>query len=100
MLLKGLYHFAEAMAPVGEQGGAYFLGDTFSFVDIAVCPWWRRFDCIGRVYRQLDIPQDGAFDRLHAWGEACNRRPSVARTLVDRDRLIANYSGYADGTAT
>mmetsp|Transcript_29877 Transcript_29877/g.54414 ORF Transcript_29877/g.54414 Transcript_29877/m.54414 type:complete len:287 (+) Transcript_29877:57-917(+) len=99
-LLDGLKGFAEAMDPITPSGGAFFLGDTFSAADIAMCPWWRRFYSIGQVYRGLEIPREAPFDRLHAWGDACDARPSVANTIVNQERLTANYSGYADGTAT
>ena len=40
------------------------------------------------------------FDRLRAWHEACRHRPSVRATLADESKLVANYDGYADNSAT
>lgn len=100
LLIQGLSTFAAMMEPVGPGGGAYFLGDIFSMADIALCPWWRRFHSVAGTYRNFEIPTDGIFARLHMWGNACDSRPSVARTTVDQVRLTENYSSYADATAT
>ncbi|CAE7152955.1 PARC [Symbiodinium necroappetens] len=99
-LLDGLLCLAQAMDPVSADGGAFFLGDEFTMVDIALCPWWTRFRSIAGTYRGFEVPRGATWDRLHAWGDACENRPSVARTIVDQSRLIANYTGYADSSAT
>lgn len=88
------------MDRISPDGEAYFLGVVFSLADIALWPWWHRFQSIGRFFRDLHIPKGGAYDRLHAWGDACDRRLSVRRTIVNQQRLIENYSSYADASAT
>lgn len=100
LLIQGLEAFAAAMAPLDSGNGAYFLGDAFSRADVSLLPWWSRFHSIGAHYRDLKIPQGGSFDRLWAWGEACDKRETVARTHAAPHRLIANYSNYADGSST
>ncbi|CAE7723884.1 PARC [Symbiodinium pilosum] len=98
-LLDGLLVFAQAMDPVAD-GRGFFLGEEFTMVDVALCPWWTRFRSIAGTYRGFEVPRGGDWDRLHAWGNSCEKRPSVARTILDQNRLIANYTGYADASAT
>ena len=40
------------------------------------------------------------YDELREFAAAIWARPTVARTLVSRERLIGNYGGYADNSAT
>ena len=54
----------------------------------------------GAAYRNFVLPEEPRFDRLRSWHEACQRRPSVRATLADESKLVANYAGYADNTAT
>lgn len=95
-LVENLVVFARAADSVGP----YFLGDAFSLADISLIPWWRRYFSIGATYRGLDLKSDERLRRLWIWAEACEKRPSVANTIVDQQRLTENYSSYADGTAT
>jgi len=85
LLLERLEAFGQAMAPLQAEElsagtGAYFLGETFSMVDITLFPWWWRL--IGVAGGSSQIPNRDAFDRLRAWGDTCGRRPSVGNTLM------------------
>lgn len=54
---------ARAMPP--EQNGPFFLGETFSLVDVALAPFWQRFLVVGGHYRGLQFPdKDPDFRRL------------------------------------
>lgn len=53
---------ARAMAPL--SAGPYFLGKAFSMVDVALAPFWQRFQIVGGHYRGLAFPDDTEFRRL------------------------------------
>lgn len=93
--------------------GPFFLGDQFSAVDIALAPFWQRILWVGKHYRDLTLPTssssssledgddtDSAFVRLEQWWQAVSQRPSVANTLVGKERLISSYKQYASNVAT
>jgi glutathione S-transferase len=84
------------------QPGPFFLGSEFSAVDIALAPFWQRILWVGTHYRDLKLPEedDAAFERLHQWWKAVSQRPSVANTLVGKERLISSYRQYAVNIAT
>lgn len=79
--------FSDAMS----LEGPYFLGDSFSMVDIAFAPFWQRFIWVSSQFAGLIFPEDPAFLRLHTWWDAVSNRPSVSSTLVSRERLIQSY---------
>eukprot|EP00045_Choanoeca_perplexa_P011790 m.126219 g.126219 ORF g.126219 m.126219 type:complete len:242 (-) comp15768_c0_seq8:325-1050(-) len=95
-LLKGLQQYAEAMHPEGP----FFLGPQFSMADIALAPWFERFLSVGKTYRGLEIPNEGVLTRLHRWYTHLLQFEPFAKTIVSQERLVSNYSGYADNTAT
>lgn len=105
---RGLLAWAAARPSCSSNGseaaGPYFLGKVFSAADVALAPWWpQRLDWIAGAYRQFSLPSEAEapeFAPLYRFAEAVRERPSVVATLVDRERLVSNYSGYADGTAT
>jgi len=93
--LAGLRTWQAAMQP----DGPFFMGSVFTLADVNLAPWWQRMLSVLKHYRNMEVPQHG-FKRLHRWFAAVRARPAFARTVVDQQRLIANYSGYADNTAT
>ena len=105
-LCEGLLQWADARpsasrADGGWSEGPYFLGDTFSAADIALAPWFpQRLDWIAGTYRHFALPDGEEFRPLRRFAAAMRARPSVVSTLVSRERLVANYSGYADNSAT
>lgn len=80
--------------------GPFFLGAQFSGVDIALAPFYQRVLWVGGHYRGLELPTDAAFQRLDRWWQAVSQRPSVANTLVGKERLISSYRQYAKNEAT
>ena len=86
---KEVTTLSNAMAPLSE--GPYFFGKQFTLVDIALAPFWQRFLWVGQHYRGLHVDGEDATERMHAWWTAVSQRPSVQRTMVGKDRLIASY---------
>ena len=69
-----------------------------------------RFQTVSKAYRDFSIPSPPflppipplaeEFARLHLWFAAFQRSPSYLATVVDSQRLIDNYIGYANNSAT
>jgi glutathione S-transferase len=95
-VVEGLKGWVAACA----DDGPYFLGARFSVADLFLFPWYERLLTVGAAYRGFEPPPCAEFERLGRWHAAVRSRPAVARTLADRARLVENYSGYADGSAT
>lgn len=88
--------FMEQNALTKRSGGPYWLGDTFSLVDMALYPHFERFSVL-QHYRGISIPDScGA---ILDWIAAVGERPGVKSTAHGADYHIEAYSRYADGTA-
>ena len=73
---------------------------------------YDRIQTVSKAYRDFSIPSSAfssssssssfekEFGRLHRWFAACQGTPSYAVTVVDNQRLIDNYIGYANNSAT
>ena len=100
-ICDGLLRWAAARPAGAAERGPFFLGETFSAADIALCPWWpQRLEWIAGSYRGFSLPSGPEFEPLRRFAQAVQARPSVQRTVVSRERLIRNYSGYVRTTAT
>jgi glutathione S-transferase len=100
-ILDGLLQWVAARPTDAAQAGPFFLGDRFGAADIALLPWFpQRLQWIAGTYRGFRLPATREFQPLVEFSHAVRSRPSVQRTIVDRERLVANYSYYADGSAT
>jgi len=95
-IIAGLTTFAQACDPAGP----YFMGEQFGTADLWLFPWYDRLLTVGAAYRGFEVPKTAEFARLDAWYSAVRARPAVASTLADREKLIENYSGYSDNSAT
>eukprot|EP00965_Chrysotila_dentata_P060333 1999798-Pleurochrysis_carterae.AAC.1 len=83
--------------------GPFLMGDAFSLFECHFLPWWQRMHVVLAAYRGFSLPsahESPAFAALHKWGAACESFKPFTRTVVDRERLIANNIGYADNRAT
>ncbi|TFK74644.1 glutathione-S-transferase [Pluteus cervinus] len=71
--------------------GPYFLGDEFSLVDVAIAPWVLRDYVISehRGYTRIGV---GA--AWKAYAENLEKRPSVAKTMSQREYLADIYGRY------
>jgi glutathione S-transferase len=103
-LLQGLTEFSAQMAVNWEEtssGSSYFLGESFSAVDIALAPWYQRILSVSSTYCDFSFPTKHVeFDRLRTWYESVRQRQSFAVTCASEERLVKNYEGYANNTAS
>jgi glutathione S-transferase len=92
-MLEGIKEFSAAVK------GPYFLGESFSLVDIALAPWLAARAHVLKEYRAFQVPNTPEYAKFHGWVDAVMARPSVVATLADKAKLIASYQRYADGVA-
>ena len=52
------------------------------------------------AYRGVQVPQSQAYARLHDWWSTVSTPAVFVATRVDDQRLVGNYSGYANASAT
>ncbi|OTA91511.1 hypothetical protein M434DRAFT_22394 [Hypoxylon sp. CO27-5] len=92
----------------GEESGPWFLGQTFSLVDVMLAPWAKRLFLIDH-YKPggLGIPAPGqagndeggkVWARWRKWFDAITSRQSVKDTWSDDEQYIAAYRRYAEDT--
>ncbi len=74
---------------LGETPGPWFLGDTFSYADLAGQALAVRLP----EWRPDLVPEPGTYPAIEAWFEALRARPSVAG--VDQKGTRADELGYA-----
>jgi len=89
-----------ALARAMDPTGPFFLGCDFSMLECAFAPFWQRANWVGTHYRGLEFPKDADFERLERWWQATSARPSVAATLVCKERLISSYKEYSQNKGT
>lgn len=88
--------FLEKNALEKRNGGPYWMGESFSLVDMALYPHFERFGVLEH-YRGISIPDScGA---IRDWVAAVANRSCVQETAHGLDYHIKAYSRYADGTA-
>jgi glutathione S-transferase len=73
---------SRAMAP--PSAGPYFLGAQFSLVDVALAPFWQRFELVGGHYRGLQFPDDSDFHRLQVRRVGGPTHRGVTGSVVER----------------
>ncbi|KAI0805707.1 glutathione S-transferase [Xylaria sp. FL0064] len=86
--------------------GPWFLGDTFSLVDVMLAPWAKRLFLIDH-YKPggVGIPAEGTagededvWARWRVWFDAITQRKSVLDTWSDDEMYIKAYKRYAEDT--
>ncbi|KAJ9455424.1 putative glutathione S-transferase GSTU6 [Diplonema papillatum] len=98
--------FKNLKAFVLEMGdsGPWFLGDTFSLVDVMLAPWAMRFFLIDHYKTGgFGLPEEGkggadeaVWARYRKWFAAIKERQSVKDTWSGDEAYIAAYKRYAD----
>lgn len=88
-----------------QESGPWFLGSTFSLVDITLAPWALRLFLIDhyKMPGGVGIPAEGeggedeeVWARWRTWFAALQERPSIMETMSERDKYIEVYKRYAD----
>lgn len=89
------------------EGMPYFMGPMFSLVELALLPFFARFNVL-KHYRGFSIPENGDFNKLLLWYKTAALRPSFQMTCREvethyqkpwDDCMVEIYARYADGTA-
>jgi glutathione S-transferase len=86
---RGLLKWGAVRPADAAAQGPFFLGKLFSAADLALAPWWpQRCEWIAGTYRGFRLPSTPEYTMLYCFAQAVTARPSVASTLVDRERLV------------
>eukprot|EP01124_Arcella_intermedia_P008145 TRINITY_DN15094_c0_g1_i1.p1 TRINITY_DN15094_c0_g1~~TRINITY_DN15094_c0_g1_i1.p1 ORF type:complete len:250 (-),score=59.68 TRINITY_DN15094_c0_g1_i1:55-804(-) len=93
-LLSNLTQFQGFLPPEGP----FLQGSQFSYLDIALLPWWQRLYVLEH-YRAFRVPRE-SHQRLHSWYQACTQLEAFKKTIADTEKLLQTYWGYANNTAT
>jgi len=83
-----------------KSNNHFLFNGEFGLADIALAPWWQRLNVVAAHYRGWVLPEGREFNRLNQWYKAVLQVPGYNRTIVKPERLIKNYTGYADNSAT
>lgn len=92
----GLRQFVELADPKGP----FFLGDTISFADVMLAPFYDRFRYTLKEYRGVDMvpPDEGAHpwvQRFKKWASAIEATQSFRETALDEEACVFSYKGYS-----
>lgn len=97
-------HEAQTQTPT-QQSGPWFLGATFSLVDITLAPWALRLFLIDHYKTPggVGVPAEGeggadenVWARWRAWFAAVQDRESIKETMSEREKYIEVYKRYAE----
>ncbi|XP_061371485.1 probable glutathione S-transferase isoform X1 [Gastrolobium bilobum] len=78
--------FMDAIKFLEEQLGdkAYFGGDKFGFVDVAVIPfysWFKVYKIFGNINTESECP------KFIAWAKRCMQKESVSKSLPEQEKV-------------
>ncbi|XP_061371506.1 probable glutathione S-transferase isoform X1 [Gastrolobium bilobum] len=78
--------FMDAIKLLEEQLGdkAYFGGDKFGFVDVAVIPfytWFKGYEIFGNIDTEKECP------KFIAWAKRCMQKESVSKSLPEQEKV-------------
>lgn len=76
---------------IEKSGGPYWLGDTFSLVDVTFAPFIERYACYEEVWGARWPDEATA---LRRWWDVVRERKSVAATLHDHEYHMEVYRRY------
>jgi len=100
--LGHLKEFTNAM----DTEGPFFLGESFSLVDVALAPWALRLWVFDHFKGGLGMPEEGkggedegVWARWRKWSGAVVERKSVKETMSEREHYLPIYQRYADDVA-
>lgn len=88
-----------------DPEGPFFLGSTFSLVDVSLAPWAKRLFLINHyktgghgIPREAHGEDAEAWARWWKWYDATSERQSVKDTWSSEERYILAYKRYAEDT--
>ncbi|OIW11644.1 hypothetical protein TanjilG_24850 [Lupinus angustifolius] len=86
-------NFIESLKQIEEELGdkAYFGGNTFGFVDIALIPfycWFYTYETFGNFQVEKECP------KIITWAKRCMQRESVSKTLADGKEVYESVLDY------
>ncbi|KAF9916784.1 hypothetical protein BX616_002823 [Lobosporangium transversale] len=90
-LLENVYRREE------DGNGPFFLGDKFTFADLALGPFMSRFILLGAYdngNKEVTLEDYPQFKRFFEWKDAVTKRPSVAKASYPREKLIEAYKKF------
>ncbi|KAF8979566.1 hypothetical protein BGZ46_005274 [Entomortierella lignicola] len=78
--------------PKGEKG-PYFLGEKFTFADLAIAPFLARFFLLSEYNgsKDFNIEETPQLERFLKWKEAVNQRPTVLKATPSKEVLSEKY---------
>ncbi|KIW92928.1 uncharacterized protein Z519_06777 [Cladophialophora bantiana CBS 173.52] len=89
-----------------DPEGPYFMGQDFTFGDIALAPWAVRMWVLDHFKGGLGIPPPGQggedeqlWNRWRKWSNAVTSRKSVTETMSNKEHYMPIYQRYAEDRA-
>lgn len=93
-------HAHTAILNETHASGPFFLGEQFSFADVALAPFLLRLFLTFRLADESGVVEKDFEERLQkseklfAWREAVQQRPSVQKTSPSKEALEASYRAF------
>jgi len=81
-------------AKAGEKAGPFIAGESLSFGDVMICPWFVRLAVL-KSHRGFEIPSGLA--RVAEWSAACDAHPAIKSASKEDDYYVDQYKSYANG---
>ncbi|KAI1300089.1 hypothetical protein EDD11_006334 [Mortierella claussenii] len=80
----------------GDPEGPYFLGERFSFADLAVAPFLARLFLLGHYndVKPITAEEFPQLKRFFEWQEAVLKRPSVQKSTPSKESLVSGYRKF------
>ncbi|OAQ34479.1 glutathione S-transferase [Linnemannia elongata AG-77] len=77
----------------GDGHGPFFLGDKFTFADLAIAPFLARFFLLGQYNDSKEVTQKEfpQLERFFEWKEAVTARLTVQKATPSQETLTNNY---------
>ena len=95
---QGWIDMSQGLAEFSEHLEEFYDSKSPGLVDFAVFPFVHRLYILEH-YKGFSLRSGNIKDSILAWQEKMESRPAVAKTLANREELLAIYQRYADGTA-
>jgi glutathione S-transferase len=73
--------------------GPFFLGDKFTFADLAIAPFLARFFLLGQYndVKEITKAEFPQLERFFQWKEAVLARSSVQKATPSQETLVSSY---------